>query len=62
MDNNCDVETGQCICNINYAGGDCSDCNSGMFKTKDSVPTCMGKFLFDFKIQLHSLFLPKNTI
>ena len=49
VDNNCDVETGQCICNINYAGGNCSECNTGMFKTTVAARTeecCVGMFWF----------------
>ena len=52
VDNNCDVETGQCICNLNYAGGNCSDCNTGMFETKDLIPTCMGMFWFQNSISI----------
>ena len=35
-DNNCDVETGQCPCQPNFAGKECNQCAHGYFK----YPAC----------------------
>lgn len=39
MDNNCDVETGQCPCQSNFAGKECNQCAHGYF----NYPACTCK-------------------